>query len=621
MRSLRTITRRTAATLTVLVTALGVFSRPATAQGISFPTESLVSLEMTHSLSAFHPGSTGYLAVSAHIAPGWHINANRPLESYLIPTMLAVEAPPGIEVVKLLYPEPVMRKLEISATKMALYDGSATFGALLRVGANVAPGAYRVAATLSYQGCNDLTCIEPAVMTVADTIRVGTSEEAVEALSPDLFSGPPFVDAAGQPVGVAETGSGMDIGRMIEERGYFLAFLAVFVVGLGLSLTPCIYPLIPITVSYFGGQSRGRASRVFVLALLYVLGMSLTYSVLGTIAAMTGSLFGSALQNPWVILFIAVVFVALALSMFGLWEIRMPMFLMRRTGTAKQGYAGALIMGITVGIIAAPCIGAFVLALLTYVGSTGKPLLGFLLFFTLSWGMGLPFLVLGVVSGSISRLPRSGDWMVWVRKLFGFILLAMALYFARTLASPRVIAVGYAVIAAVAGLYLGWLDRGASGTGAFRVVRMLTGIAGIALAAAALVIPLLHGGPGATRDTIPWQPYSEERLAQAARDGKPVMIDFSAGWCVPCHELDVKTFPDPAVRELASSVVPLRVDLTRSGPAEVATKNRFGVRGVPAIIFIDRAGVEMKGLRAVGYIDATELERRLRELTGGKEGA
>jgi len=614
------ITRGAFATLTVLVTALGVFSRPATAQGISFPTESLVSLEMTHSLSAFHPGSIGYLAVSADIAPGWHINANKPLESYLIPTMLAVEAPPGIEIVKLLYPEPVMRKLEISASKMALYDGSATFGALIRVGANVAPGAYRVAAILSYQGCNDLTCIEPATMTVADTIRVGSAEEAVEALSLDLFSRPPFTDAEGRPVGV-EAAAGSDFERMIQGRGMLLVFIIVFLGGLALNLTPCIYPLIPITVSYFGGQSHGKTSRVLALALLYVLGMSITYSILGTIAAMTGSLFGGALQNTWVILLIAVVLVALALSMFGLWEIRLPMFLTRRTGTARQGLVGSIVMGLTVGIIAAPCIGPFVLGLLTYVGNLGKPLLGFLLFFTLAWGMGAPFIVLGVLSGSISRLPRSGDWMIWVRKIFGFILLAMALYFMRTLIGERLAAIGYAIVAAVGGLYLGWLDRSVKGAGAFRALRTATGVAGIALAAALVLVPMLRGGSLAPRDTIPWQTYSEERVAQAARDGKPVVIDFSAAWCIKCRELEEKSFPDPAVRELFGSVAPLRVDLTKPGPVEQAAQKRFGVRGLPAIIFIGPDGAEIEGLRAVGFVDGAELVRRLRELTGAKEGA
>jgi len=344
------------------------------AQGFGFPGGALVTTDMNHSLSVFHPGSVGYVAITADIAAGWHINAEKPLESYLIPTVLAVSAPPGIEIVRLLYPAPVLRKLEISETRMALYDGVAVFGALIRIGANVAPGAYRLTATLSYQGCNDLTCVEPASASADDTIRVGTLDEGVELLDAEVFSKPPFAGDDGAPAGVeaAPPGAG-DFGSMIAERGLALTFLIIFFSGLALNLTPCIYPLIPITISYFGGQAGGRASRVFLLAFLYVLGMSLTYSVLGMIAAMTGNLFGAALQNPFVVIMLAAILVALALSMFGLWEIRIPMFLARRTGSGRQGYAGAVVMGLTMGIVAAPCIGPFVLGLLTYTPEWARP--------------------------------------------------------------------------------------------------------------------------------------------------------------------------------------------------------------------------------------------------------
>lgn len=585
--------------------------------GLGFPVGSLVKSEMTHSLSVFNQGSTGYLAVFAEIETGWHINANKPLESYLIPTVLDVRAPAGIEIVKILYPEPALRKLEFSPTKMAVYDGRVTFGALIRVSKTLAPGLYPIGATLSYQGCNNLTCIEPASVTAEDTLRVGTIDEAVNVVAPDVFSRPPFVDASGQPVGL-EPAAETDLGKLLAERGMLVLFVVVFFGGLALNLTPCIYPLIPITVSYFCGQASGKTSRTFLLALLYVLGMSITYSVLGTAAALTGSLFGSALQNMWVILFIAAVLIALAASMFGLWEFRLPMFLTRRTGTARRGYSGAVVMGLTVGIIAAPCIGAFVAGLLALVGELGKPLLGFLLFLTLAWGMGIPFIVLGMISGSICRLPRSGDWMVWVRKVFGFILIAMALYFARNLINPRLVAVGYAIIAGVAGVYLGWLDRSVKAAGAFQAVRRAVGVAGIVLALALFIIPAVRGTSGAREGGIPWRPYSEESLAQAAKEGKPVIIDFSAAWCLACHELDKRTFPDAKVRELLGKIVPLRVDLTKSDAETQAIGKHFAIGGLPTIIFIDRTGAEVRDLRSVGFIKARELERRLTELIGLK---
>jgi thiol:disulfide interchange protein DsbD len=591
----------------------------AAAQGIALPGTALVTTNMSHSLSVFHPGSTGYVAITARIAEGWHINANKPLESYLIPSVLDVQASPGIEIVRILYPAPVVRKLEVSETKMAVYDSVVVFGAIVRIGENVQPGAYRVAATLGYQGCNNLTCVEPSSAWADDTLRVGTSGEAVEQLDEATFDRPPFVGDDGNPVGLESApSSAVDFGKMVAERGLALTFLFIFVFGLGLSLTPCIYPVIPITISYFGGQAGGRSSRVFLLAVLYVFGMSITYSVLGTIAAMTGSLFGAALQNPFVVLFLAAVLIALALSMFGLWEIRMPTFLARRTGTARQGYAGAVVMGLTMGIIAAPCIGPAVLGLLTYVGQVGKPFLGFLMFFALAWGIGLPFLILGMLSGSIQRLPRSGDWMVWVRKIFGFILLAMALYFVRNLLSARLAAVGYAVIAIAGGIYLGWIDRATGAGRGFRALKRAVGVAGLALGVAFLVVPALRGGPGEVPRGIAWLPFDDQIVVNAARDGKPVVIDFTATWCYYCKELDKKTFSDRDAMRIAQSLITLRVDLTKSGAAGKKTKNEYGVRGLPTIIFINGSGTEIKELRVQGFIGASEFRKRLEGLAGGR---
>ncbi|HEY5133453.1 MAG TPA: cytochrome c biogenesis protein CcdA [Candidatus Krumholzibacteriaceae bacterium] len=591
----------------------------AAAQGIGLPGGALVTTNMSHSLSVFHPGSTGYVAITATIAEGWHINANKPLESYLIPSVLDVRTSPGIEIVRILYPAPVMKKLEVSETKMALYDGVVVFGAIVRIGQNVQPGAYRISATLRYQGCNNLTCVEPSSATADDTLRVGTMSETVEQVDETTFNRPPFIGDDGREAGVEASPAGAgDFGKMVAERGLALAFLAIFFGGLALNLTPCIYPLIPITISYFGGQAGGRTSRAFLLALLYVLGMSITYSVLGTIAAMTGSLFGAALQNPFVVLFLAAVLIILAFSMFGLWEIRMPIFLARRTGTARRGYAGAVIMGLTMGIVAAPCIGPFVLALLTYVGQMGKPVLGFLMFFTLAWGIGVPFLILGTLSGSISKLPRSGNWMVWVRKIFGFILLAMALYFVRNLLGPKLTTAGYAVVAIVGGIYLGWIDRAIGAGRGFKTLKRAVGIAGLALGVALLVVPALRGGAGEKPRGIAWLPFNEPVVANAAHDGKPVVIDFTATWCYYCGELDKRTFSDPEVMKIAKRLITLRVDLTKSDPAGKNIENEYNVRGLPAIIFIDASGAENKGLRVQGFIEAREFRKRLEALTGGR---
>ena len=221
-----------------------------------------------------------------------------------------------------------------------------------------------------------------------------------------------------------------------DQKGLFLIFIGAFFGGLALNLTPCIYPLIPITISYFGGQAEGKKGSVILHSVIYVVGMAATYSILGSIAAFTGSLFGAALQIPAVLIGVAAVMVLLALSMFNVYEIRVPAFMNKFAGGSQKGYFGTFFMGLTCGIIAAPCIGPFVLGLLTYVGNRGNVLLGFSLFFVLALGLGIPFLLLGIFSGSLNKLPRSGAWMVWVRTIFGFILLAMAVYFLKSPSSP-----------------------------------------------------------------------------------------------------------------------------------------------------------------------------------------
>ena len=209
--------------------------------------------------------------------------------------------------------------------------------------------------------------------------------------------------------------------------------LGIFMGGMALNLTPCVYPIIPITVSYFGGKSGQGRGRLLVHGLLYLAGLAVTNSALGVLAALTGGLMGALLQNPLVLVAVAAILVFFATSLFGFWELRLPGSLTQAASKSYAGYFGSLFMGLTLGVVAAPCIGPFVLGLLTWVASMGSPWLGFLVFFTLSLGLGLPLFILALFSGSLERLPRSGEWMLWVRKLMGWVLLAMAAYFIRPL--------------------------------------------------------------------------------------------------------------------------------------------------------------------------------------------
>lgn len=401
--------------------------------------------------------------------------------------------------------------------------------------------------------------------------------------------------------GLADTS---EIGAAFD-RGLPLALLLVFLVGLALNLTPCIYPMLAVTVSIFGGASETRTGRVVGKAVIYVLGIATMYSALGVVAALTGGLFGGLLQSRLVLAGISLLFILLALSMFGLYELRLPPALMNTLGGAqKAGLAGVFLSGLLVGVFAAPCIGPPIIGLLALVGQRADPWFGFMVFFVLSLGLGAPYLVLGTFSGLLRKMPRSGAWMIWVKKLLGFVLIGVAFFYLSLAFRPSLVFVLIPLTLVLGGIYLGFLERSSVAGRGFVWLKRLTG--SVALLAGILFFI------GGRQPSLEWTPYSSERLAATRR---PAAVYFSADWCIPCLELDRRTFTDTDVMRELNRLATFKADLTRyDSPESRELRERFAIRGVPTLVFLDAAGRELPNTRLVGFVNAAEMLEHLGEV-------
>jgi len=630
--------------------------------GAAFPQakDDVVTVKVLPAAETVKAGQTVSVTLEVSIRAPYHIQSDQPSEDYLIATTVDLKTPAGVTFERIKLPKGEMRKLSLSENPLSIYEGTIKITFDAKVAADFAGTEFAIEGSLGYQACDDTSCLPPTDVAFAKTVKVEggklvspaaretkTAAPAVPVETKKTETAPPSekpvpkpaenpqqtteapakenpaVSPAGaetaapdktQTVTPPSSASAPAKATPFEGKGLPLIFGLVFLGGLALNLTPCIYPIIPITISYFGGQAEGKKGGVVLHAVLYVVGMALTYSILGVIAAFTGGLFGAALTYPPVLIAIALIMIALSLSMFDVYEFRMPAFLNKLAGGSQKGYFGTILMGLTVGIVAAPCIGPFVLGLLTYVGNRGNVVLGFSLFFVLALGLGVPFLILGIFSGTLNKLPRSGAWMVWVRKIFGFILIAMAAYFLKTL-FPNVLFYQFtlALVMLVAGIYMGWIEPTKTAGKVFPYIRVLIGVVFLVLALLFSVQGVQEyldetiaaktaASGGLAADVVAWQPYSDEALAEALKAGRPVFIDSFAEWCIPCHELDKRTFNQPEVVAASRKFAMFKSDLTKGADEKVkAFYKRFNVRGVPTLIFLKPDGTEVEELRGTGF--------------------
>ncbi len=554
----------------------------------------LVKIEAFTSFDKFYKGSEFKIVVKAEIEDTWHINSNSPNEDYLIPSKLEIESESGFEIAELKFPKAHDYEFDFSDKPVSVFESTVYIGAKINVPESVQEGNHNLKVIFSYQACNNASCLAPTKVEKEIQIEVVNNQTPINQINADVISKVEFVE---EVAAISDSDDG-SLASTLESSSLFVSIIIVFLGGLALNLTPCVYPLIPITVGYFGGQSEGRTGKLFVLGVFYVLGMAVTYSIVGVVTSLSGAVFGALLQNPITIIAIVGVLLALSLSMFGVYEFKLPDSWVMKAGGAKSGAFGALFMGLTMGIVAAPCIGPFVIGLVTLVGAKGDPFYGFIMFFFLALGLGTPYLFLALFSGKIKSLPRAGFWMEAIKHIFGFILIGMAIYFLQPLLPKEVTYYLLPVFMILAALYLLFFDKLANDIVGFRIFKIVFSIVIIALGAY-LLWPTEKRSPD-------WLAYSDSAYEASLASNKKIMLDFYADWCIPCIEYDKLTFTDQRVIDKSKEFDNYKLDLTKTMSEETERiRNKFKIVGMPTIILIDSKGNEVE--RITGFLNANDF--------------
>jgi thiol:disulfide interchange protein DsbD len=434
--------------------------------------------------------------------------------------------------------------------------------------------------------------------------------------------------AGGAPPRFSIFASDMEIARLFEGNAV-LVLAGFFGFGLLLTFTPCVLPMIPILSAIIAGEGKALTKqRGLALSSSYVLGMALAYAGAGVAAAYSGSLLAAALQNGWVLAAFALIFVALALSMFGLYDLRLPGFVHERLHSAHRRLHGGQIasvaaMGVLSAVIVSPCVAAPLAGALLYISQTRDVLLGGAALFVMALGMGVPLVAVGVSEGAL--LPKAGAWMTGVRKFFGVLLLAVAIWIVSPVIGPMAQLLAWGALLIGSAVFLRALDTlpaGASGwTRLWKAAGIMALVAGIAMLVGAFtgsrdpLRPLagLSSSSPRAQAPLPWIRVGSlaELEGKLKTPGRPVMLDFYADWCVSCKEMESFTFSDPKVRAELDQMLLLQVDVTAHNEDDKALLKRFSLFGPPGIIFFDADGRELKGLRVIGYQNAERFLKTL----------
>ncbi len=480
-----------------------------------------------------------------------------------------------------------------------------------------------------FQGCRDGDICYPPMSRAVTFL--------MPAAAADIGQGSRSVDEAGGVPSAEVPVTEQDRLARLLTSSPTNAVVAFFIAGLLLAFTPCVFPMVPILSGIIVGQGdRLTTARAFWLSLVYVLAMAITYTVAGVLAGLFGQNLQAVFQNPWIISGFVLVFILLAMSMFGFYELQLPGRLQTRLAEASNRQQGGHLWGVAVmgflsALIVGPCVAPPLMAALIVIGASGDAVLGGTALFAMSMGMGVPLILFGVSAGKL--VPKAGAWMDSVKAVFGVGLLALSIWMLERILPGGVIMLLWGSLAIACGIYLGALERIESGSSGWRrlwkslgVLLLVLGILEVIGAAAGgdYWLKPLEGisnpaADGAQADHAAFERIKSvddlnRALASAAQTDRGTMLDFYADWCVECKRMERNTFPEPGVQALISHLQLLQADVTANDATDQALMKTFGIIGPPAILFFDRNGEEMKPYRLVGYFEPDEFSIHLQRV-------
>lgn len=591
---------------TLVVFWLAALSTVAMGQ-MTMPDPPTVTIETT--ATSAKPGDEVEATMTVTFATGLHGYQNPQTDESIIP--IEVKGGEGVELVKVDYPKGESKIIEaISPDPYFLHSGTITIP--IRFKAPSAVPADGIPFEFHYQQCSDVTCFAPDKVDISLKLAV---EGATTAPTGGTTEPPPASAATPPPAQAASSVEEDGLAKFIREsfatQNWLLIIPTMIFVGLLINLTPCVYPLVPITLSFFANQTKDQGGKRITLGLMYMLGMAITFGAVGGVAAAAGGAFGELFTLPWFNIMLGLLMVVLALSMFDVYQIGLPSFVSKQL-KGRSGPVGSLIMGLFVGFAAAPCAGPFIAAIFIEVAKLQSIGVGMGVFMLIGIGIGLPYVALSALAVGAKDLPKSGTWMKAVKAAMGILVIYFGVdYLIKGL--PQVFTasnipwtwVGFFLLSGVFMLIYEAKHSDGRAWGIKGAVAMACGIAmGQALAGT---------GPKVAGEEIAWTKFEIASFEAAKASGKPILIDATANWCAECKVIEAKVFNTPEGRELLKNAATLKIDWSVGVDQQYKkmTQDQFGIVGLPHLEFYSAGGQNRRTVKALHSVE--ELRTLLQE--------